>query len=110
MKQAMKETGKNMNSGSELIRRLLASEIKGDLLVLFHKNPGLIDTIDGIALRIGRKGKSIDNDVKDLVDIGLLRSKRIGGFEVINLDPKRDEEIQGIVADYLNGLKKNRRN
>lgn len=93
-------------SGREILDRLLSSEAKGDLLVLFHKNPGLIDTIDGVARRIGRIAQSIEADVKDLVELGVLRRKQIGRSEVIHLDRTRDREIQEIVADYLKRSKK----
>lgn len=95
-----------MSEGRELSNRLLASEVKAELLVLFHKNPGLIDTTEGVARRVGRVAKSIEEDVKDFVDLGILRKKRIGKFEVLALDRARDREIQDMVADYIKGLKR----
>jgi predicted transcriptional regulator len=61
--------------------RLLSSEVKGDLLVMFHKNPGIMDTMDGVARRIGRTASAVETDVEDLVKLGLLRKKRIGKLE-----------------------------
>ena len=77
-----------MSQGSEILNRLLSSEVKADPLVLFHKNPGLIDSMDGVARRIGGRTNSIEADVKDLVDLGILRTKRIGRSEVILLPCK----------------------
>ena len=94
-----------MSEGSEILRRLLSSEVKGDLLVLFHKNPGLIDKAEGVARRIGRIASAIEADVKDLMDLGVLKRKRIGRSEVILLDRARDKEVQDIVANYLKSLK-----
>ncbi len=46
-----------MSSEDEvLLQRLLSSEIKTDLLMLFHRNPGRLHTTSGVALRIGRTG------------------------------------------------------
>jgi len=87
------------------MNRLLSSEVKGDLLILFHKNPGLIDTIDDVARRIGRTTSIVESDVKDLVDLGLLKTRRIGKSEVIFLDRVRDREIQVIVANHIRSLK-----
>jgi len=95
-----------VSEGKEMLGKLLSSEIKGDLLVLFHKNPGIIDTMDGVARRIGRTAKAMEEDVKDLVGLGLLGIKRIGKYEVIFLNSTKDKEIQETVADYLKGLKK----
>lgn len=72
-----------------------------DLLVLFHRNPGLVDTQEQIARRIGRSSKSITKEITDLVDLGMLRPMQIGKLEVLKIDRKRDEEIQGLVADYV---------
>ena len=95
-----------MSEASAILNRLLSSEVKGDLLVLFRKNPGIIDTIDGVARRIGRTGDSIENDVKDLVDLGVLERKRVGKHEAIFLDRKRDGEVQQIIGNYLNSMRK----
>lgn len=94
-----------MSQGREILSRLLSSEVKGDLLVLFHKNPGLVDTMDGVARRIGRRANSIEADAKDLVDLGVLKTKRIGESEVILLDRARDKEIQEITSNYIKSLK-----
>ncbi|MDG6939289.1 MAG: hypothetical protein JRN39_02690 [Nitrososphaerota archaeon] len=95
-----------MSTGGEILKKLLSSEVKGDLLVLFRKNPGLIDSMDGVARRIGLVPKSVEEDVRDLVGLGILATKQIGNSEAIYLDRGKDKEIQETVADYLRGLKK----
>lgn len=94
-----------MSAGSELLQRLLSSGTKGDLLVLFHKNPGLIDDLDGVARRIGKVAKAVEADVKDLVDLGVLATKRVGNSEAIFLNREKDKEVQDVVENYLKGLK-----
>ncbi|TMI20717.1 hypothetical protein E6H31_08335 [Candidatus Bathyarchaeota archaeon] len=88
-------------SGGEILSTLLASEVRGDLLILFHKNPGLIDTVDGIARRIGRTTISVISDVRELLQLGLLKQKRIGASEVLFLDRAKDREILESVANHL---------
>ena len=88
-------------SGGEILSTLLASEVRGDLLILFHKNPGLIDTVDGIARRIGRTTISVISDVRELLQLGLLKQKRIGASEVVFLDRAKDREILELVANHL---------
>jgi len=90
-----------LSRGSGLLSRLLSSEIKGQLLLLFHKNPGLIDTVDGVACRVGRMTNSIESDVEDLIDLGVLKIKRVGKSEVILLDDMRDQEFQRLIVEYL---------
>jgi predicted transcriptional regulator len=88
-------------SAAEILSTLLASEIRGDLLVLFHKNPGLIDTVDGVAQRIGRTTVAVIADVRELLQLGLLKQKRIGASDVVFLDRAKDHEILESVANHL---------
>jgi len=89
-----------MNTG-ELVARLLASEVRGDILALFHRNPGIIDTLEGVALRIGKRAESIEEDVKDFVDLGILRARRIGNSKVLSLNRERDRETQQLLAEHV---------
>lgn len=84
---------------------MLSSDVKADLLALFHKNPGLIDSIDGVARRIGRTANAIEKDVGELVDLGVLKRKRLSTSEVFLLDRAKDKEIQGIIANQIKSLK-----
>jgi hypothetical protein len=92
-------------SGEALFRRLLSSTIKGDLLVLFRRNPGLIDTYDGVARRIGRRADAIRADAHELVEMGVLSTKKVGAADVIYLNRAGDAQVQDTVAKYLGGLK-----
>jgi len=88
-------------NGSEILSTLLGSEVRGDLLVLFHRNPGLIDTVDGVARRIGRTTVAVINEVRELLELGILRQKRIGASEVVFLDRAKDRELLESVANHL---------
>ena len=88
-------------SSSEILSALLASEVRGDLLILFHKNPGLIDTVDGIARRIVRTTIAVVSDVRELLQLGVLRQKRIGASDVVFLDRAKDRELLESVANHL---------
>lgn len=92
-----------MVNGDEIqvLDKLLSSDVKLSLLELFHKNPGLLDRLEGVALRIGRSALEIEKDVKDLLCIGILQRKKIGNSEVICLDVKRDGEIQELISNRI---------
>jgi len=91
----------DMKGENEMIDRLLSSDVKADLLALFHCNPGLIDRIDGLARRIGRAASEIEADLKDLIALGALSKKKIGESEVIYCDRNNDMQIQRIVSNRL---------
>ncbi len=90
-----------MTAENRLFEMLISTEVKGDLLVLFHKNPGLIDTYDGVARRIGRIAKSIEADVRDLVTLGILKVRQIGSREVLLFDRSKDRETQETIVNQL---------
>ncbi len=86
---------------------LLATETRADLVSIFRKNPGLIDSAEGIARRVGRNGGAIQADLQELVKLGILKTRRFGDNEVISLDRARDKTIQNEVGEYLQNLKPN---
>lgn len=92
-----------MSEETKLLDRLLATETKAELLALFHRNPGLVDTVDAVARRIGRTGTEIDEDVRDFVDLGILQSKKVGTLEAIMLNRARDRQIQGSLEGHFKG-------
>lgn len=92
-------------SASEILSTLLGSEVRGDLLVLFHRNPGLIDTVDGVARRIGRTTVAVISEVRGLLELGVLKQKRIGNSEVVFLDRARDRALLELVASNLKTLR-----
>jgi hypothetical protein len=92
-------------SGAEILSTLLGSEVRGDLLVLFHRNPGLIDTVDGVARRIGRTTVAVISEVRELLQLGVLKQKRIGTSEVVFLDRAKDRELLESVANHLKTLR-----
>src|SRR3989441_8749006 len=94
-----------MSTPNQLFQSMLSSEIKGDLLVLFHKNPGLIDSLDGVARRIGRVGTAIQADVQDMGNVRILGTRQIGGRETIFLDRSGDKAAQETIIQYLKNLR-----
>ena len=85
----------------EIYSKLLSSDTKVDLLALFHNNPGLIDSSEGVARRIGRTASEIEPDVKDLIDLGLLVKERFGKLDIVSLDTNKDKQIQEIISNQL---------
>jgi predicted transcriptional regulator len=96
-----------VTEGKRLLQRLLSSEVKADLLTLFHEDPGLVDSTERLARRTGRMPKAIEEDLEDLLDLGVLKRKRLDGLDMIALDRARDNEIQRIIADELKSHESN---
>ncbi len=95
-----------MSEGKRLLERLLSSRTKGELLQLFHRNPGLVDTPEGVARRIGRSAPEIEAAVDDLVDMGVLQRRQIGALQTLSYDKSKDEQVQSSVEAYIKSLPK----
>ena len=85
-----------------LLNRLVGNEVKAELLVFFHNNPGVIDTIEGIARRIGRNAKSVESEIADFIALGLIQEHVIDRTKIFKFNREKDREIQGAIQSYLN--------
>jgi predicted transcriptional regulator len=83
------------------ISKILGSDVKLEILALFHENPELTDKIDGVSKRIGRDTGEIEAEVRDLIDIGILRTKTVESSKIIYYDQKNDVEIQKRISYQL---------
>jgi len=87
----------------ELMEKLMGTEIKAELLRLFHMNPGILDTVEGIARRVGRMSKNVETEISTLVELGVLRKERFGSLDVVSLNTSKDREIMKKVAALIEG-------
>lgn len=90
-----------MSEGKQLLERLLSSVPKTDVLTLFHRNPGLVDTPEGVARRVGRSASEIEPAVSDFVALGILRMGKVGKFQVLRYDRSKDRQVQASVEAYF---------
>jgi len=80
----------------KLFERLLDTDVKADLLTLFHNNARLADTSEALAQRIGRSPGEVQRELEDLVELGILKK-----VEVYSFGTDRDREIQDAISKQL---------
>jgi len=85
-----------MKRSAKLFERLLDTDVKADLLTLFHNNAHLQDTPEGLAKRIGRNATEVQRELEDLVELGILKRS-----EVYSFGTGRDKEIQDAISKQL---------
>ena len=93
-----------MDTGRLLLQRILSSQAKAEILFLFHRSPSLIDTLEGIAEKIGRDKNETLKDIEDLENLGILNRLRRDNARVFMLDRYRDREILSTIARYIRNL------
>jgi KaiC/GvpD/RAD55 family RecA-like ATPase len=85
-----------MKRSGKLFERLLDTDVKADLLTLFHNNAHLQDTPEALAKRIGRSATEVQHELEDLVELGILKKA-----EVYSFGTDRDREIQDAISKQL---------
>jgi KaiC/GvpD/RAD55 family RecA-like ATPase len=80
----------------DLIEKLIGSETKAELLMFFHDNPDVNDTVEAIAKRIRREQKDVEREVADLAELGLVRQVKL-----ITFNKSRDQELQREISRRL---------
>lgn len=75
---------------------LVDSEGKIALLMLFHRNPNEIGTLERLAKRIGINPTEIKRDIEDLMRIGLLTESKVYSF-----DQGRAARIEQTLSHHL---------
>jgi KaiC/GvpD/RAD55 family RecA-like ATPase len=78
------------------LEKLLDSDVKAELLTFFHGNPRTVDSLRGLAVRLGKKPGELEKDLNELVGMGLLREQKL-----YSLDPDRDVRLQKEISDEL---------
>ncbi len=84
-----------------LFERWMDSEIKIQLLEFFHNNPGVIETVEGLAVRLGTDADRLADEVEDQIEVGILKKRTVGGRTALVYDKVREGQVQRLVADRL---------
>jgi hypothetical protein len=90
-----------LSTSIDIVNTILSSVTTVELMKLFQKNPNLIDTMEGVAKRIGQTAIQVENDVDKLVDLGVLIKIPSGKTTVLVLDKKRAHEIDTKIENML---------
>jgi KaiC/GvpD/RAD55 family RecA-like ATPase len=87
---------RRLKRSTKLFERLLDSDVKAKLLTLFHNNPELSETAEGLASRVGADLDEVRRCTEDLVELRLLKKS-----EYYTFSPGRDMEIQDAISKQL---------
>jgi len=93
--------GKSRDSSANSGEKLVDSDVKAELLVFFYNNPGAMDTVEGIARRVGRGSKVVEKNIVDLVELGFLNRRQVGGREILALNYSRYKDLEKMIVKYI---------
>jgi len=82
-----------------LIQNRINSFIKWDLVRFFHDNPHTTDTADSIARYTGRDVRTVEPELIELAQDGLLHMEELSGMRVFTL--ATDPEIRQLIQSFI---------
>ncbi|MGQ9542576.1 MAG: ATPase domain-containing protein [Candidatus Bathyarchaeia archaeon] len=82
----------------DVLKRIIDTDVKAALLMLFHKDPNQSGTLEELAEKLGQDPADLKRAVEDFVKIGLIEEVKHYRF-----NQEKDREIQKLVAAKLAG-------
>jgi hypothetical protein len=88
------------------ITGLVTDLVAVDVITFFVRNPYAYDTVEGLAVRVGRRPEQVAPILETLVDADLLTALDLGVYQVyeMTLDPGRRQTLQQYVAWLQEGF------
>jgi hypothetical protein len=83
----------------DFLRQKVNSFVKWDLVRFFHDNPYAADTADNIARYTGRDVRTIEDELDELVEAGVLNENEVSGIDIYML--ASDPEMRGLIQQFV---------
>ncbi len=83
----------------------VASDLKIQSLMFFHDNPGVIETLEGLAKRLGTNAQSLRKDIADHITLGIIQERKTSGYTLLVFDRQRENDVQGVIEERIRSLK-----
>jgi hypothetical protein len=74
----------------DLVKTKVNSFVKWDLVRFLRENPNTADTADNIAKYVGRNAATVEPELRELVDSGIMEVKSIEGMPIYCLTEDSD--------------------
>lgn len=89
---------------TKIMELWVASDLKVQTLVFFHDNPGVIETMEGLAKRLGTTVDQLRKELAGHIELGLIKQEKAGKFTILVFDRKREDDVQSAIAAHLQRL------
>ncbi len=77
------------------------NEEKLMITVFYRNNPGVIETLEGLAVRLGTTVESLRDAIADHVSIGLLKERKFGEKIVLVYDREMSNDVETFITDEI---------
>ncbi|MGQ9531398.1 MAG: hypothetical protein ACUVTQ_01145 [Desulfotomaculales bacterium] len=93
-----------MDRSEEVLKRVLRSSVTVALVRFLHRNPGLLDSAEGLAAWIGRGPTEVEKALEELARFGLVEP--LAGARRTLYGYTRDENLLEAVGKWLAGMER----
>lgn len=83
----------------------MSSDEKVTLARFFRQNPGLVDTLAGLSVRLAIPPERLEPELRDHVRLGLIRVRGSGAKSLYMLDARRRAELEEAIIRRAEGLR-----
>lgn len=80
------------------------SSLKVQVIVFFHNNPGMIETLEGLAKRLGTSIDALRREVQGHVSLGVLKEEKTASSTLLIYDRAREGEVQTYIQAEIRRL------
>lgn len=77
------------------------NETKLMITVFYRNNPGVVETLDGLATRLGTTPEHLREAIADHVSIGLLKERQVGDKTVLVYDRAMRTDMERFITEEI---------
>jgi hypothetical protein len=89
---------------SKIMELWVATDLKVQVLVFYHDNPGVIETMQGLATRLGTNVDALRKEIAGHLSLGLIQERKAGEHTILVFDRKREDEVQKAIEKHFRDL------
>lgn len=89
------------SSLSKLFELWVDSTLKVQVVVFFHNNPGIIETVEGLAKRLGTSVDELRREIAGHLSLGILQERKMDGLTLLVYDRRKEGDVQRFVEEEL---------
>lgn len=86
-----------------LFSRWIADQDHARIAQFFRNNPGVIESMGGLAVRLGTTVQAIEEAVRNHVALGLLVERTVGNQKILRYSQTAHKELEQRIVTELGG-------
>ena len=81
----------------KLLELWVDSSLKVQVIVFFHDNPGILETLEGLAKRLGTSVDRLRKEIAGHLSLGILHEQKVDGITLLVYDRRKEGSVQNFI-------------